>query len=276
MADPSPDDDSAKRRYEGLFRAMRRRSLLGLGLCFAATALFVVIYTSWLAQPFAQTLLQGGLPAWLVSGVTAALVLTIGLTLPNLAQLIVINGETAAAIEAANAWGLAESEQWKRMGLSASSIRRADQVLPTLAELPDLRGSPRVRLLAWAGAFDLARMELAEMPKETAIDRFEIALLTAMVNFVESGSASLADAHEAFASVQADEQDRARLALAFETARLEHDAGRPWQTPLAAARREVKVPRAATFLGRLLSMWKGYAAVIGAGTLIAIFLTLTD
>jgi hypothetical protein len=271
-----PVNQAAQLRYEALFRAMRRRSLLGLGLCFAATALLAATYAIWLARPLAGALLATGLPGWTVAGISAALVLTIGLTLPNLAQLIVIHGETARAIEAVNAWALAEDERFRSMGITLKPIRRAEQVLATLSEHAEIRGLLRVRLLAWAGAVEAARIELAGMPAETPVDRFEVALLTSVVSFVETGSADLGDARAALANVPAEDYDRSLLNLALETARLEHAAGRPWQTPLAAARRDIEIPRRATFLGRLLSLWRTYAAIVGAGTLFAIVLSLTD
>jgi len=271
-----PVNEAAQARYVGLFRTIRRRSLLGLGLCFAATGLLGIAYALWLARPLADAFLGTGLPRWAVGGLTAALVLTIGLTLPNLAQLIVIHGETAAAIEAYNAWALSENERMRELGIIVGPIRSVGQVLPTLSVRPEIRGSPRVRLLAWAGAIEPARVELAGMPTVSPADQFEVALLTSMVDFVETGNADLGQARAALGRVPTDEYDRARLNLALEAARLDHAAGRPWQTALAAARREITIPRGATFMGRLLTMWRAYAAIIGLGTVFATVVTLTN
>lgn len=267
-------DATARQRYEAIFRVINRRSLIGLLFCFAATAAVVGVYVLWLAGPLALALIDLGLPRWLIPGLQSAVFLVGAVTLPNLAQLIVIRGDTAAAFEGFNALALCEAERWKRDGVPIRAIRKADLVIPWLTEHPEARGPLRVRLLAWAGAPELARLELAQMPVVTAFDAFEEALLTAMVDFVETGSGDLRPASDALAHVPAEDYDRARLALAFEQARSEHYAGRPWQGPLEVARREVAIPRGATILGRFLSGWRVSSGIVVAGALLASVIAL--
>ena len=95
-----------------------------------------------------------------------------------------------------------------------------------------------------------------------------------MVQFVDAGQMDLTRAHQAMAGVTGVDRDWAVLALAFEQARADSAGGLPWQSPLAAARRKVTIPLAATFLGRLLSSARAYAAITLILTAAAILFTL--
>ena len=266
--------DAARRRYEEIYRAMRRTSNRGLWLCLATTGILALSYGIWWARPFAQGLEGIGLPPWLVAGVQTAIAVSILLTLPNLVQFVVIHGDTAAAMEAFNAYGLAEVRRRQHEGFQFPVFRRAEQIQPWVAAHPEVSGPLLVRLLAWAGDYESAIGALQGIRPVTAADAFEVELLRAMVQFVEAGQLDLTRARRAMTEVMGVDRDWARLALAFEQARADHAAGLPWQAPLAAARREVAIPLAATFLGRLLSGFRVYATITVILTVAAILFSL--
>jgi len=271
------DTATARKRYEAIFRAIGLETRTALWLCVAATAALAAVYVLLLAGRLARALLEAGIPPWTAAGLQAAIVLSVLVTAPSLAQMLVIRGDTAAAIEAINAWGMAETERWRREGIRVPVLRKADRVLPWLAKHPEVRGSLRVRLLAWSGAVDQAREVLASMPHDAAFDAFdafEVALLSSMLDFVVGGPGDLRAASERLALVPAADYERARIALAFEQARAAHGGGRPWQAPLVAARHEIAIPAAASIRGRLLSGWRVGAAIVAGGTLLSILATI--
>jgi hypothetical protein len=267
-------DGAANRRYEGIYRVIRRTSNRGLWLCLATTGILALIYGIWLARPIAEALAGTGLPPWILAGVQAAASLSILLTLPNLVQLIVIHGDTAAAMEAFNAYGFAELKRRQQEGVQVPTLRSAAQVQPWVTVHPEVGGPLLVRLLVWASDYQSAMRALERIHPVTAADGFEVELLRAMVQFVEAGQLDLSHAHHALTAVTGVDHDWARLALAFEQARADHAAGLPWQAPLAIARREVAIPLAATFLGRLLSSVRAYATITVILTMAAILFTL--
>jgi len=112
------------------------------------------------------------------------------------------------------------------------------------------------------------------MPRRTPEDMFDSSLLEAMVDFVATGGGDLQRAREAIVDLPTAAHDRARLSLALEEARRDLNDGRRWQTPLAAARREVAIPRAATIFGRFLSGARAMFAVVVIGTVGSVLLTL--
>jgi hypothetical protein len=128
--------------------------------------------------------------------------------------------------------------------------------------------------LAWAGDHESARRVLETIQPITAADGFEMELLGAMVQFVETGSLDVKRADQALTAVTGVDRDWARLAFAFEQARADHAGGLPWQVPLARARREVAIPLAATFLGRLLASVRAYATITVILTVAAVLFTL--
>jgi len=263
-----------RRRYEGIFRAIRRRSQMGLLLCLVATALLAGIWLFWIAPIVVEIMLDAGLPGWLIAALPTAAFLTFVLTIPNLAQLIVIRGDTAAAIEAVNALALSEGDRLKREVGKVPRLRNASQAMAWLAAHPDASARFQARLLAWAGESERARAEVAGMSAGTATEAFDVALLRGMVEFIATGKGDLQPARAELKRVPDADQDWARLALAFEEARLEVAAGREWAIPLAAARRSVAVPRAATLIGRFLSAWRLYLAVVIGGTLLSVIAAL--
>jgi hypothetical protein len=274
MADAVTINPAAKGRYEAIYKAVGRRSRNAVLLCLAATAAIALIYLMWLAPPMARLLAETGLPRWLTAGLQTGVFLSVAGALPNLAQLIVVRGDTAAAFEAFNAWGLAESERAKRAGTPLRAFRRAEQVQPWLDAHPDAPRPIRIRLLTWGGAIDEARRELAELPIQAPVEAFERALLTYMVDFVATGVGDLRPAGQAIANVPAADYGWARLALALEQARAAHHVGDRWEKPLAVARRDVNVPHAATIAGRFISGWRVYALIVVGGTILSILLVL--
>jgi hypothetical protein len=267
-------DDTARRRYEDIYRVIRRTSTRGLWVCLAATGILAFIYGVSLARPFEEALAGVGLPPWLVTAVQIGVPLSILFTLPNLAQLVVIRGSTKAAMEAFNAYGFAELNRGRQAGVQIPRFRSAEEIQPWAASHPEVRGPLLVRLQAWAGDYESARRALEAIQPATAADAFEVELLRSMVQFVEVGQLELSRARQAMTDLTGADRDWARLALAFEQARADHAAGLPWQRPLAAARREVAIPLAATFLGRVLSGLRAYAAIIVIITAAAVIVTV--
>lgn len=267
-------DDAALHRYEDIYRVIRRTSNRGLLLCLAATGILAVVYVTWLARPFAQALTGIGLPPWTVAGVQAAASISVLLTLPNLTQFIVIHGDTKAAMEAFNTYAFAELRRRQQEGVHVPTFRSAAQIEPWIAVHAEVGGSVLVRLMTWAGDYDSSRRALARMQPATAADTFEVDLLRAMVQFVETGNLDLHPAERALIAVTGIDRDWARLALAFEQARADNAVGLPWQLPFARARGEVRIPLAATFLGRLLASVRAYATITLIITTAAILFTI--
>ena len=102
------------------------------------------------------------------------------------------------------------------------------------------RGGPqaaiRIRALVGSRRYAEARRMLAALSPETAFERFEAALLTALLDFVETGVGSLGEPERQLALIpDGGERDYARAALAYEQARVACWRGGDWELPLAAA-----------------------------------------
>jgi hypothetical protein len=249
------EDELATRRYEAIFRAVGRRNLVTVVVCVAATALVTAAFVVFVV-PAVVPLLPGGMHPYVALLATMAIFL-VGVTLlPTVAQLVLLPRPWLRAVEALNATTLNERARW---------LRAAGQPLPRLFSRgharrwirnnPGVGGIGRIRLLVWTGELNAAAQVAAGLPRSNAKERFDRALIQALIEFVATGRADLDAARAELAMIEApQERDEARLDLAVEESRLALAAGQDWVGPLAVARAAVdELPSGATLRERFLA-----------------------
>ena len=260
---PPLDDAVVKRRYEGIYRAIARRSLLPVVVCVGTTAVVAYAFVTF-ALPLVIPLIPFGTPAFIAIASTLAILLAGITVLPTLAQLVLTSRSWRKAVEALNGWAMFEQARLRSLGIRPPLIFGRGSARRWIARTPGIGGPMRIRYLAWIGELNAAAEITAHMPTETPAARFERRLLQAMIEFVATGTADLSAAREELAAVPAGaERDSARLALAFEEARLVHAAGGDWVPTLAAARDDISVlPKGASIRERFIASLPTYVGIM--------------
>ena len=195
-------------------------------------------------------------PAWLVFIV---LMIPFGiavLVIPSLAQLLVINGRTARAIEAVNVVALGELAAY-----TAATGRKPPALVSAKAARRWLKRGEgygtrfRVRILIWAGELAAAAETIAGMRPSTPADVFHQELLRQVVEFVATGSMDLSEARAALERVPpGPERDLARANLAMDEARLDLDRGQDHLQRLADVRGQIAaLPKGASIRDRFVA-----------------------
>ena len=256
-------------RYEAVFKALARPAWIAILLCIVASV--VAAFVVGVVFGFVRSDLPPDWPQWLTFAVFFVPLAITVMVVGTLAQLIVIRGDTARAIEAVNAWGLGEVAEYtartgKRPPTNAfglSSMRR------WLSKGEGHGTRLRMRVLIWSGELNAAAEVIAALPTGTPVETFHRSLLRELLEFVATGSMDLAEPRAELERIpQSPDRDQAVLALALEESRLEHAAGRdPW-APLARARDQVSdLPKGASIRDRIvagLPTSAGLFVVIGA------------
>ena len=257
-------DELPLKRYEAIYRAVGRRNLLTVGVCLVATGLACVAFIV-LVVPVVIPALPGGVHPYVLLLVTMAIFLVGVTVLPTAAQLLLLPPRWLRAVEALNAVALNEHERWLRSsGHRAPRLISVGRARRWIQKNPGIGGIGRIRLLIWAGELNAAAQVAAGLPRTTAKQRFDRALLQALIEFVATGRADLEAARAEMALIDTpQERDEARLDLALEEARLALAAGDDWIAPLAAGRSAVTaLPRGASLRERFLGSLPSTAAMI--------------
>ena len=238
-------------RYEAIFRAFGRPVRNGLLLCIGTT--LVIGFLFGVASAFVRPFLPDGWPPWLMFLV---LVIPFGvavLTVPNLAQLLVIKGRTARAIEAFNVFALGEAEAYANAtGRKALPLTSPDRARRWLERGEGYGTRHRIRVLIWTGELSAAAELIAGMRVSSAADAFHQAVLRQELEFVATGSMDLSESRIALDRIPpSPDRDLATVVLAFEEARLDVHHGRDAFERLADARAQLAaLPRGASIRDR--------------------------
>ena len=228
-----------QQRYEAIFRAFGRPVRNGLLLCVGTT--LIISFLFGVASAFVGPLLPRGWPPWLVFLV---LIIPFGiavLTVPSLAQLLVIRGRTARAIEAFNVFALGEAEAYAAAtGGKAPPLTSPDRARRWLRRGEGYGSRHRIRVLIWTGELNAAAELIAAMRVSSAADAFHQSVLRQELEFVATGSMDLTEARIALESIPSShDRDLATVVLAFEEARLDVHHGRDAFQRLADARAQL-------------------------------------
>ena len=243
-----------QQRYEAIFRAFGRPVRNGLLLCLGIT--LVISFLFGVASAFVRPALPEGWPPWLVFLV---LIIPFGiavLTVPSLAQLLVINGRTARAIEALNVFALGEAAAYATAtGRKALPLTSPDRARRWLSRGEGYGTRHRIRVLIWTGELNAAAELIAGMGVASAADAFHQSALRQELEFVATGSMDLSEARIALESIPpSPDRDLATVVLAFEQARLDLHDGRDAFQPLADARGHLaELPRGASIRDRFVA-----------------------
>lgn len=241
-------------RYEAIFRAINRPARNGLLVCAATTILLAFAFgliSGLLAPSF-----PSDWPRWLVF---LLLIIPFGVAvmlLPNFAQLLVINGSTLRALEAVNAFGLGEADEYTRKtGRKPPVLANPDKARRWLQRGEGYGTRVRIRYLIWAGELAAAAEVIAALPTTSAADAFHQSLLRQLVEYVATGSMDLSEARAALDRIPVSrDRDHALIALAFEEARLDLDQNDDFRQHLADAREGLaNLPRGASIGDRLIA-----------------------
>jgi hypothetical protein len=241
-------------RYEAIFRAIGRPVRYGLLLCIGTSLLLAFAFG--VSSGFLAPLLPDEWPRWLVFLVLMAPFGVAVILLPNLTQLLVINGKTLRAIEAVNAFGFGEAEEYTaRARRKPPILANADKARAWLQRGEGYGTRVRTRILIWAGELPAAAEVIAAMPVTSPADAFHRSLLRQLVAYVATGSMDLSDARAALVRIPASrDRDHALVALAFEEARLDLDRGNDFLRRLADVREGLTdLPRGASIGDRFIA-----------------------
>lgn len=176
--------------------------------------------------------------------------------LPNFAQLLVINGAALRAIEAVNAFGLGEAEEYTaRSGRRPPILANVDKARRWLRRGEGYGTRLRIRILIWTGELAAAAEVIASLPVTNRADAFHQSLLRQLIEYVATGSMDLSDARAALERIPPSrERDHATVALAVEEARLDLERGDDYLGRLAAARERLSdLPRGASIRDRFIA-----------------------
>jgi hypothetical protein len=241
-------------RYEAIFRAIGKPVRNGILLCIGAT---IVVATAFgvVSALFGPDFPRDW-PSWVVYLV---LMIPFGiavLLIPNFAQLLVINGRTARAIEAFNVVGLGELAAYM-----AATGRKPPTLLNDKAARRWLKRGEgygtrlRIRILIWAGELDAASETIAGMRPSTPAEAFHQALLRQVVEFVATGTMDLSGPRAALERISpGPERDLALTTLAMDEARLDIVNGDDHLQRLADARAQVaELPKGASIRDRFVA-----------------------
>jgi hypothetical protein len=248
-------------RYEAIFRAFGRPVRNGLLLCIGTS--LVIGFLFGVASAFITPALPETWPTWLVFVV---LLLPFGiafLVLPNLAQLLIINGRTARAIEAFNVFALGEAEAYATAtGTKAPALASVKRARRWLSRGEGHGTRHRIRVLIWTGELNAAAELIAGMRVSSPVDAFHQAVLRQELEFVATGAMDLSEARVALESIApSPDRDLATAVLAFEEARLEvHDGRDPFQRLADARASLAELPRGASIRDRFVASIAGQLA----------------
>lgn len=243
-----------QQRYEAIFRAFGRPVRNGLLLCIGTT--LVIGFLFGVASAFVRPSLPQGWPPWLMFLV---LIIPFGiavLTVPNLAQLLVIKGRVTRAIEAFNVFALGEAEAYAtETGRKAVLLTSPDRARRWLSRGEGYGTRHRIRVLIWTGELNAAAELVAGMRVSSASDAFHQSVLRQELEFVATGSMDLSEARIALESIPpSPDRDLATVVLAFEEARLDVHHGRDAFQSLADARAKLaELPRGASIRDRFVA-----------------------
>ena len=240
-------------RYEAVFRAIGRPVRNGVLLCIGTSLLVAFAFgiTSGLIAP----LFPDDWPRWLTFLVLMVPFGVAVILLPNLAQLLVINGKTLRAIEAMNALGFEADEYTAKTGGKPPILANANRARRWLQRGEGYGTRLRIRILIWAGELPAAADVIAAMPVTSPADAFHKSLLRQLVEYVATGSMDLSEPRATLERIPASrDRDHAAVALAFEEARLYLDRGDDYMSHLAVARERLAgLPRGASIGDRFIA-----------------------
>lgn len=257
-------------RYEAIFRAIGKPVRNGILLCIGTTILLAFVFG--VASAFFRPDFPPDWPSWLVFLVLMVPFGIAVLFIPNFAQLLVINGRTARAIEAFNVVGLGELAAY-----TAATGRKPPTLLNDKAARRWLKRGEgygtrlRTRILMWAGELDAAAETIAGMRPSTPAEAFHQALLRQEVEFVATGTMDLSGPRATLERIPpGPEHDFALTTLAMDEARLDVARGGDHLQRLADARTQVaELPKGASIRDRFVSSlptsvatFAGIAAII--------------
>lgn len=243
-----------QQRYESIFREITRPVRNGLLACIATSILLAFAFG--IGSAFLAPMLPDGWPPWLSFLV---LMLPFGvavLVIPNLAQLLFINGKTLRALEAVNAFGLGEMAEYAaRTGRNPPVLPNVNQARRWLARGEGYATRHRTRVLIWTGELAAAAEVIAGMPVSSPSDAFHQSLLRQLVEYVATGTMDLSEPRAALERIPSGrERDLAAIALALEEARLDVERGAGFARRLADARdRLADLPRGASIRDRFVA-----------------------
>jgi hypothetical protein len=241
-------------RYEAVFKAVLRPAQTGLWVGVVVTIVLSFLFG------FSYSFVGPELPReWPPELSFAAVMVPFAIAvilLPNAAQLLVIHGEKARAIETVNAFAYGEANDYTaRTGRRVPTLLGIGAARRWLKQGHGYGTRLRTRLLVWIGELDAAAQVIAAMPTDSPADAFHRSLLRELLEFVATGRNDLAEPRALLASIPpGPERDHALASLAVEEARLEVDAGRDPMAPLAQARAQLTVlPKGASLRDRFVS-----------------------
>ena len=242
-------------RYEAIYRVVVRRAQTSLFICWGLTVLLTFV-TSVAVTYFGPDL-PPAWPAWLrVSAFLIPAFVVVGVV-PGVIQVWYLGNPHVRALEVVNGFTLAETEQYTReTGRRRPPRPRNREAVVRLLATDVARGSRlRVRFLLWADEQTAAAQAINELPTDEPAGAFHRELLIELQRFVREDTMDLSRPRQALEAIPpGPERDRARLALAFEEARLAHANGGSWLDPLVAARSEVDhLPRGASMRERVIA-----------------------
>jgi hypothetical protein len=240
----------------------------GLLLCIGTSLL--ISFAFGLGSSLLAPLFPDDWPRWLVFLV---LIVPFGIAvivLPNLAQLLAIHGRTLRAIEAVNAFGFGEAQEYTSVtGRPPSINANAGKARRWLQRGEGYGTRIRIRTLIWTGELSAAAEQTAGMHVNGPADVFHQSLLRQLVEYVATGSMELSGPRAMLERIPPGrERDHANVALAFETARLDLDRGNDWIQRLSDARDQLAdLPRGASIVDRFVA---SLPASVGTFAVIAV------
>lgn len=241
-------------RYEAIFRAIGRPVRNGLLMCIGTS--LVVAFAFGITSGLIAPLFPDDWPRWLTFMVLVVPFGVAVIILPNVAQLLVINRKTLRAIEAMNAFGFGEAQEYiAKSGRKPPILANRNKARRWLRRGEGYGTRVRTRILIWADELAASAEVIAAMPVASPADAFHQSLLRQLVECTATGSMDLSEARAALERISASrDRDHAVVALAFEEARLDLDRGDDFLRRLADVReRLADLPRGASIGDRFIA-----------------------